>query len=142
MWRHIYYFGSYIFIKNNYVPPLHYGTHPSSMQHNEINFPPDIPDSPLTDHATATIDDLTLALSKFSRVPSPEPRQATLLGCCCARDDCENLKAWLAFKSTSQSRLILSAGKFGWFHYISYIHLVCRGWSSPLAEARSIRAST
>lgn len=57
-------------------------------------------------HATSTIDDLTIALANFSRVPSPEP---SVLSCCCGRDDCENANAWFSMKSKLESRLILSA---------------------------------
>lgn len=69
------------------------------------------PESPLTNslhHATTTIDDLTTALTNFSRVPSPEPPSA--LTCCCGKEDCENVVSWLAMKSRLESRLILSAG--------------------------------
>ncbi|KDR84289.1 hypothetical protein GALMADRAFT_237043 [Galerina marginata CBS 339.88] len=71
---------------------------------------PRTPESPLTNslyHATSTIDDLTAALANFSRVPSPEP--VASLSCCCGKDDCENLKAWLDLKSRLGSRLVLSA---------------------------------
>ncbi|KAG5648703.1 hypothetical protein DXG03_000050 [Asterophora parasitica] len=61
-------------------------------------------------HANSTIDDLTLALANFSRVPSPEP--PTLLTCCCGGGDCENVGVWLDLKTRLESRLILSAGKF------------------------------
>ncbi|KAG9317330.1 hypothetical protein JVU11DRAFT_1529 [Chiua virens] len=66
-------------------------------------------ESPLAtslDHATSTIDDLTLALTNFSRVPSPEPQQ---ICCCCGNEDCEATKTWLGVKSKLESRLILSA---------------------------------
>ncbi|KAL0576958.1 hypothetical protein V5O48_005029 [Marasmius crinis-equi] len=70
------------------------------------------PDSPLTmtsslEHATSTIDDLTLALANFSRLPSPDPLES--LTCCCKREGCENLQAWHALKSRLESRLTLSA---------------------------------
>ncbi|GLB34217.1 hypothetical protein LshimejAT787_0111010 [Lyophyllum shimeji] len=68
------------------------------------------PESTLTNsfhHANSTIDDLTLALANFSRVPSPEP--PTVLACCCGTQDCENARAWLELKSRLESRLILSA---------------------------------
>lgn len=72
---------------------------------------PFTPDSHMTtnslDHATSTIDDLTLALSNFSRVPSPEA--ISPLTCCCGKDDCENLKAWLHKRSQLEMRLTLSA---------------------------------
>ncbi|EPQ58932.1 hypothetical protein GLOTRDRAFT_54511, partial [Gloeophyllum trabeum ATCC 11539] len=54
-----------------------------------------------------TIDDLTLALTNFSRAPSPDPPAA--LCCCCGREDCENLKEWLRCKSKLEGRLTLSA---------------------------------
>lgn len=69
-------------------------------------------DSPLTSslyRATTNIDDLTRALTNFSRVPSPEPPSVVI--CCCGREDCEHSKSWLAVKSKLESRLILSAGK-------------------------------
>jgi hypothetical protein len=74
--------------------------------------PPKTPDSPLTsnlNNASATIDDLTLALANFSRVTSPE-LPSTIL-CCCGQEDCENTKCWLAVKSNLENRLILSAGE-------------------------------
>lgn len=72
---------------------------------------PATPASPRTSslyHATATIDDLTMALVNFSRVPSPEP--PNLLACCCGREDCENALSWLECKSRLESRLTLSGG--------------------------------
>ncbi|KAG6336482.1 hypothetical protein ID866_2596 [Astraeus odoratus] len=71
---------------------------------------PAIPDSPLASslhRATSTIDDLTLALTNVSRVPSPEPQQNVC--CCCGNEECETTKNWLALKSKLESRLILSA---------------------------------
>ncbi|KAF8076810.1 hypothetical protein FPV67DRAFT_1472745 [Lyophyllum atratum] len=71
---------------------------------------PTTPESPLSNsfhHANSTIDDLTLALANFSRVPSPEPHAP--LACCCGREECENMKGWLEVKSSLESRLILSA---------------------------------
>ncbi|KAK1231953.1 hypothetical protein PQX77_004924 [Marasmius sp. AFHP31] len=59
------------------------------------------------EHATSTIDDLTLALANFSRLPSPDPLSSVT--CCCKRDDCENVQAWHALKSRLESRLTLSA---------------------------------
>ena len=55
----------------------------------ELPSRPTTPGSPssLRD-ATATIDDLTLALSDFSRVHSPEPPDLTT--CCCRKEDCED----------------------------------------------------
>ncbi|KAF9000224.1 hypothetical protein BDQ17DRAFT_1359844 [Cyathus striatus] len=73
---------------------------------------PRTPESPMASslyHASSTIDELTTALANFSRIPSPEP-MATLT-CCCGKEDCENLSAWLALKSRLDSRLILSAEK-------------------------------
>jgi hypothetical protein len=64
-------------------------------------------------HATTTVDDLTLALTNYSRVPSPEPPPP--LTCCCGSEDCEYTKGWLEFKSKLESRLILSAGVFSCF---------------------------
>ncbi|KIY70393.1 hypothetical protein CYLTODRAFT_435731 [Cylindrobasidium torrendii FP15055 ss-10] len=59
------------------------------------------------DLAANTIDDLTIALANFSRVPSPEP--PSLVTCCCAKEDCEHMHAWLSMKNRLESRLILSA---------------------------------
>ena len=73
---------------------------------------PATPESPLTSslyHATSTMDDITTTLANFSRAPSPEPLSAVT--CCCGKENCENLKSWLALKSRLGSRLILSAGK-------------------------------
>ncbi|KAI5987775.1 hypothetical protein EDC04DRAFT_1472433 [Pisolithus marmoratus] len=58
-------------------------------------------------HTSSSIDDLTLALNNFSRIPSPEPQQNVL--CCCGGEECEATKNWLALKSRLESRLILSA---------------------------------
>jgi hypothetical protein len=72
---------------------------------------PHTPESSFTgslQDASATIDDLTLALANFSRAPSPHIPM--LSSCCCGRDECENHQAWMAFKSKLESRLILSAG--------------------------------
>lgn len=83
------------------------------MQVDPSDYRPATPDSPLTsslDHATSTIDDLTVALTNFSRVPSPEPQGQ--ICCCCGSEECEATKAWLALKSKLESRLVLSAGKF------------------------------
>ncbi|KAG8218507.1 hypothetical protein J3R82DRAFT_4144 [Butyriboletus roseoflavus] len=74
------------------------------------DYRPATPDSPLTSslyHATSTIDDLTLALTNFSRVPSPEPQRQ--ICCCCGSEECDTTKAWLALKSKLESRLVLSA---------------------------------
>ncbi|KAF8872758.1 hypothetical protein BD779DRAFT_1571794 [Infundibulicybe gibba] len=70
--------------------------------HNE---PPE--SRPSLHHATATIDDLTIALANFSRVPSPEPPSLSI--CCCDREECQHTKDWLNLKSRLESRLILSA---------------------------------
>lgn len=69
---------------------------------------PATPDSVLASslQATSPIDDLTLALTNFSRVPSPELQN---LCCCCGEEDCETTKNWLALKGKLESRLILSA---------------------------------
>ncbi|KAF9226730.1 hypothetical protein BS17DRAFT_500792 [Gyrodon lividus] len=74
------------------------------------DYRPATPDSTIASslyHATSTIDDLTLALTNFSRVPSPEPQRQ--IYCCCGNDECEATKSWLALKSKLESRLILSA---------------------------------
>lgn len=74
---------------------------------------PTTPETPLTSSlhlATSTMDDLTVALANFSKIPSPEPPSA--LVCCCGEEGCENNTSWLAMKSRLESRLILSAGRF------------------------------
>ncbi|KDQ29558.1 hypothetical protein PLEOSDRAFT_1064358 [Pleurotus ostreatus PC15] len=58
-------------------------------------------------HATSTIDELTVALTNYSRLPSPELEYFAT--CCCGRKDCANTKSWAAFKSALENRLILSA---------------------------------
>ncbi|KAJ4479042.1 hypothetical protein J3R30DRAFT_3702071 [Lentinula aciculospora] len=68
---------------------------------------PETPSANTLDELTNTIDDLTLALNNFSRVPSPEP--PSLMSCCCQREECDNFKAWQAIKSKLENRLILSA---------------------------------
>jgi hypothetical protein len=73
--------------------------------------PPRTPESSWTSSlqdASATVDDLTVALANFSRIPSPQLTPSLI--CCCGQDDCENHQAWLGFKSKLESRLILSAG--------------------------------
>ncbi|KAG6919755.1 hypothetical protein DXG01_001589 [Tephrocybe rancida] len=80
---------------------MHYEIHttrptsPESLMANSIH------------NANSTIDDLTLALANFSRVPSPEPTR--LLSCCCGKEDCENAISWSELKARLESRLILSA---------------------------------
>lgn len=63
------------------------------------------PQSPLAKAAT-TIDDLTVALSNFSRAPTPDP----VIVCCCRREECESTRAWASFRAKLESRLVLSAG--------------------------------
>ncbi|KAL4264045.1 hypothetical protein AB1N83_005191 [Pleurotus pulmonarius] len=58
-------------------------------------------------HATSTIDELTVALTNYSRLPSPELEYFAT--CCCGRKECANTKSWTAFKSALENRLILSA---------------------------------
>lgn len=85
---------------------------PLQMQVDSSDNRPSTPDSPLASslyHATSTIDDLTLALTNFSRVPSPEPQRQ--ICCCCGSEECDATKAWLALKSKLESRLVLSAGE-------------------------------
>ncbi len=104
------------------------------------------PESPLAsslNHATSTIDDLTVALANFSRVPSPEP---SLMMCCCGRDDCENANAWFSMKSKLESRLILSAGMASIMitdHLLlaDFLFSLFRGWASIITASRSVRAS-
>ncbi|KAF8645505.1 hypothetical protein AX16_007790 [Volvariella volvacea WC 439] len=67
------------------------------------------PETPLTQSlhiATSTMDELTLALTNFSHA---DPPSAFSITCCCNKEDCPNLTAWLAVKSRLESRLILSA---------------------------------
>ncbi|KAL6307178.1 hypothetical protein BKA93DRAFT_747895 [Sparassis latifolia] len=64
------------------------------------------PDSPLY-RATSTIDELTLALANFSRASSPEPLHVAV--CCCRKEECATSKAWLAYKTKMEARLVLSA---------------------------------
>ncbi|KAJ3570040.1 hypothetical protein NP233_g4661 [Leucocoprinus birnbaumii] len=77
-------------------------------QESTISRPP-TPQSPLSSlyRASNTIDDLTLALSSFSRGGSPEP-QVNLV-CCCGIETCERLQAWHECKTRLESRLTLSA---------------------------------
>ncbi|TDL29974.1 hypothetical protein BD410DRAFT_780491 [Rickenella mellea] len=86
-------------------------TEPSiSVDRSPSSSRPPTPDSPLANslhQATATIDDITAALSTFSRAPSPDP--PNLLQCCCAREECDHTKAWAAFKAKLEGRLVLSA---------------------------------
>ncbi|KIJ69912.1 hypothetical protein HYDPIDRAFT_79094 [Hydnomerulius pinastri MD-312] len=80
------------------------------QEESTSEYRPATPDSTFASslyHATSNIDDLTLALTNFSRVPSPEPQQHVC--CCCKNEDCETTKSWLAVKSKLESRLILSA---------------------------------
>ena len=77
--------------------------------------PPESPSTNSLYHATSTMDDITTALANFSRVPSPEPLSAVT--CCCGKENCENLKSWLAIKSRLGSRLTLSAGRVNIIHY-------------------------
>ncbi|KAE9407242.1 hypothetical protein BT96DRAFT_914824 [Gymnopus androsaceus JB14] len=74
-----------------------------------IDSRPITPESPLhnSESLDNTIDDLTLALNNFSRVPSPEP--PSLFTCCCQQEDCENFRTWQAVKSRLENRLTLSA---------------------------------
>ncbi|KAI5117865.1 hypothetical protein M0805_006567 [Coniferiporia weirii] len=71
---------------------------------------PTSPASQLTNslyRANATIDEFTSTLAKISRAPTQD--DIGLLHCCCGRDACENMKAWAAFKSELEGRLILCA---------------------------------
>ncbi|KAJ7246615.1 hypothetical protein C8J57DRAFT_1241259 [Mycena rebaudengoi] len=77
-----------------------------------ISHRPPTPDSPLTNrdslyNTTTTIDDLAQALENVSHVASPEP--PALFFCCCGREDCENVQAWLGMKTRLEIRLTLSA---------------------------------
>ncbi|KAF8138330.1 hypothetical protein EV363DRAFT_1580155 [Boletus edulis] len=93
-----------------HVPCSQFSLVLSQMQVDTSDYRPVTPDSPLAsslDNATSTIDDLTLALTNFSRVPSPEPQRQ--ICCCCGSEECEATKAWLTLKSKLESRLVLSA---------------------------------
>ncbi|KAH9927287.1 uncharacterized protein B0H18DRAFT_907544 [Fomitopsis serialis] len=71
---------------------------------------PPTPDSPMSSsfqRVTHNIDDLTLALTNFSRGSSPEPPDIAI--CCCGKEDCQTSKSWLAWKAKMESRLVLSA---------------------------------
>lgn len=98
---------------------------------------PTTPESPSSlRNATATIDDLTMALSDFSRVHSPEPPDLTT--CCCGREDCETSKAWSAYKSKIESKLVLSAGEYITdcsSTYLMFHFARRRGWASIVGEA-------
>ncbi|KAF9480191.1 hypothetical protein BDN70DRAFT_877945 [Pholiota conissans] len=101
---------------------------------------PMTPLSPLTNNlhnATSTIDDLTAALANFSRVPSPDPLET--LTCCCGKDDCENLKAWLELKSRLASRLVLSAevGQALLQRHAAYVRQTERNQSGPFSEEQN-----
>jgi len=103
---------------------------------------PTTPESPLTNslhHATTTIDDLTAALTNFSRVPSPEA--PSTLTCCCGKEDCENMVSWLAMKSRLESRLILSAGMSLVVLVDAFLKVAIRGGAGIATAARGIRAS-
>ena len=85
-----------------------------------------VPDSPNSlRNVTATIDKLTTSLSNHSRSSSPEPPHVTT--CCCGRDDCENARAWLAYKAKLEGRLVLSAGEF----YMTSYSPRCAGGTTP-----------
>ena len=112
------------------------------MQGGSDTYRPATPDSALASglQPTSPIDDLTLALTNFSRVPSPELLQN--LCCCCGEEDCETTKNWLALKSKLENRLILSAGesKAAWF--VQHCHVLYRGRLCFVTETRGLRAAT
>ncbi|KAF8524570.1 hypothetical protein BU17DRAFT_63137 [Hysterangium stoloniferum] len=58
-------------------------------------------------HANKTIDDLTLALSNFSKTRAPTPDAH--IACCCRRRECPSLVAWSDVRAKLESRLVLSA---------------------------------
>jgi len=103
---------------------------------------PATPDSVLASslQATSPIDDLTLALTNFSRVPSPELQN---LCCCCGEEDCETTKNWLALKGKLESRLILSAGRSKAARLFQHCKMFPhRGRLCFVAETRGLRAAT
>ena len=107
------YVNTFLVTSKSFHDPPHYFSSPLSLSYHLTRGMDSTPDSPLTmtsslEHATSTIDDLTLALANFSRLPSPDP--LSTVTCCCKREDCENVQAWHALKSRLESRLTLSAG--------------------------------
>ncbi|KAI0065860.1 hypothetical protein BV25DRAFT_1797971 [Artomyces pyxidatus] len=96
--------------------------------------------------ATTAIDDLTRSLANFSRVATPEPVNAS--GCCCAAEDCEYTKAWLAVKSKLESRLVLSAVEVGQAllqrheAYVRRVQLQVRNPSEAEADTGVLEDST
>ncbi|KAF9651214.1 hypothetical protein BDM02DRAFT_3091696, partial [Thelephora ganbajun] len=68
---------------------------------------PELPSTSSLRDATTTIDDLTSAMAKFSRMSNPPLPDS--LSCCCGRDECTNHQAWVEFKAKLESQLILCA---------------------------------
>ncbi|KAG0709914.1 hypothetical protein DFH29DRAFT_21203 [Suillus ampliporus] len=58
-------------------------------------------------HASSNVDDLTLALTNLSQVPSLESQQNVC--CCCGSTECQATKSWLDLKEKLEKRLHLSA---------------------------------
>jgi hypothetical protein len=104
------------------------------------------PESTLTSsfyRATTTMDELTLALQNFSRLPSPSPEFPTTLVCCCRKEDCETSKSWSSLKSKLESRLILSAGALLLIHerFLPFTEYMRRGGTGFTSEARGVCAT-
>lgn len=79
--------------------------------------------------ASATIDEITKALSEFSRSTAPEPLHVPVCSCCDA-DNCETKLAWGRDRVELVDRLVLSAGKVaGSFPRILSWVSVCRTFS-------------
>ena len=116
---------------------LHLHSHRLDMSH--LSTPATV--SPLSRSfldANTAVDDLTHSLADYSRVSTPEP-PSHLPGCECNADDSEYTRAWLAVKAKLESRLVLSAGvSLNSRPSILFRLIVHRGWSSLVAETRSI----
>ncbi|KAG1752508.1 uncharacterized protein EDB91DRAFT_1102980 [Suillus paluster] len=68
---------------------------------------PPTPDTSSLYHANSNVDDLTLALTNISQVPSLESQQNVC--CCCNSTECQATKSWLDLKEKLEKRLHLSA---------------------------------
>lgn len=122
---------AFVLCSDPYTPPFLVNYSHSQMQ-VDSDYRPATPDSGSLYHATSTIDDLTLALTSFSRVPSPELQRQVC--CCCGSEECEATKTWLALKSKLESRLVLSAGESKCQDGVSqYVNSRLRGWVCVVA---------
>ncbi|KAL0949202.1 hypothetical protein HGRIS_009280 [Hohenbuehelia grisea] len=94
---------------------------------------PESPTASTSGHAPSTIDELTVALANYSRLPEPAPEYQP--NCCCGKEDCANTKSWIDFKSQLENRLILSAevGQALLQKHDSYVrqHEACHNSSTP-----------